>query len=302
MGERDKIGCPKSVFAAEVAYFLLTGQIPDVVCRERAGRFTDLALCEIDRHDADNYPQHPRTLEETFGYYHPDLALQLSELYNPQLQIEKIVKCWLAEQNLDFPATNDWFLANLCWEHLTGGGDLTDIPKAWQDKYMAVEINGRRFGIPDENSLRRWERLDKEQQVISYRYATDYFFSNAMLAAMQKDPSSPLPKILADRFFGLCLINQLTGDHVHPKNHGELIYTKAVDIFRSRDSDWDDYREARLFIGRVTGLPFWVTLPATLISFALCRTSEKEEWAVGSEPAPVQRPQLQTPSLLQSRI
>jgi len=255
------------------AFYLATithGLHPKPKQRELLERFSTLALSKVDqRGDPKNYPPHRRDLNETFFYYHPDLVDRGQTEPLGLHQMGGKIKSWLEANKLYSPATEDWFRANLVWEHIMGGGNPTDISQEWK-KYLRVEINGRTFDFPDPNSIRPWKHYEEEEKILAYRGATNYWFVRAMTSIVDAEKLLPV-------LWAYLMIYQLNSDRQHPKNHGEPIYSRVVNTISARDPDWSALQES-LWLGRIAGAPTPRSLFVHLATTILCSLTKTAEW------------------------
>jgi hypothetical protein len=228
--------------------------------------FTRVSLMEVDNDgDRRNYPVVKRTLAETIRNYHPDIEVGEADL---ALSVGRKIEKWLGEKGIVIPEAKEWFEANITWEHIMGGGDVRDIPKEWQKKYLRTEINGVNLGYPVESTVRQWEGYEREEQILIYRLVTNKWFTEAVCACLKIGN--------VDQLTGAVMIYQVNSDCKNKKNKDEPVISEAVNLIsqRCRHSP----REEIGHIGRITGLNPVLVKVIDAATWTLTRMTKRPDW------------------------
>ena len=266
----------KSVLSALLVNILYERKIYDRERVEKLKKFTGLALIEVDRHDADNYPGRNRRFIETVGIYHPEFDITNIQTSRVEVQAEMIDKQmngWLSKNDVNIPGINDWFKTNLVWEHIMAGGKSSDIPEIWK-KYLNVEIRGNTMGYPSDKSIWKWEQIEPEERIMAYRMVTNHYFAKAMCDCLGSKA--------VDQVAGIMTIYQLASDRYHQKNEDEPLISLVIKYIQQRTSYTD--RDEAKHIAELTGVKQVVADIALIATKVLSRQSKTAEW---DKPQPV---------------
>lgn len=225
---------------------------------------------EVDaRGDKRNYPTGNNRIEGTIRSYHPDLFAS-NEVVTAG-EFERRLMERLKAEGIPLMA-KDWFVTNIVWEFLMGGGSVGGLPVEWNsDKYLRVNINGKQFGFPTERCVVPWDKWEREEQIFNYRAVTGYKFADTFLRCLGPEFGN------IEAVFGAMTIYQIMTDRYHRKNPGEPLFSELVDIIKKR-CPYSDWEEAAM-IGRMTKIWPLLTMLGTVAAKLVCRIDRgHEEW------------------------
>ena len=227
-------GVKKSVDMA-ILLSLALGHEPSVRQGKMLESFAKLSLAMVDdRGDSQNYcgKTRARSLMEVFNSYygyselHPrDFTLPSNEgalgFEQAEEIIKKMVKHNMGEGVGDadgavFKACVDWFMANLVWEYIGQGGDISIFlgeNNAW-DKYLRSPWEGINKQTNTESG---WDIKEEDERIEVYRAVTGYWYTKAVCACLGIEGDRQRFQLM--NMAGT--VYQWLSDMRHKKNHGE---------------------------------------------------------------------------------
>ncbi len=238
---------------------------------EAVRRFFRYSLVDVDAvGDGLNYPKGSSRIEGTIRNYHPDLFA--GDEVVTVVEFERRLKEKLKVEGIPLIA-KDWFVTNIVWEYLMGGGTIEELPNEWKkDEYLRVNLNGRQIGCPTDKCVVSWNEWAREERIFVYRVVTGYKFTETFLRCLGPEFRN------VESVFGATTIYQIMTDRYHCKNPGEPLFSELVDEIRKR-CDYSDWEEARL-VGRMTRIWPILTMAGTVAAGIICRAGRgREEWA-----------------------
>lgn len=279
------------VFGAMGVYVLMERRLPPEKGVRRLKKFARYSLMEVDdRGDTLNYPPHSRQLAETVKNYHANINMASDKPCDVNELREKL-RHELRTRGIDYAVNLDWFMANISWEHIMGGGAIDDLPEEMK-KYLRITTPAGEFGVPVKDSVRGWKDLNEEEKRLAYRLSTDWWYSRA-IAANVADVQEIQGWETADfsekalTYWFITNIYQLSTDTAHKKNTGEPTWNGVVKIFKERDAGWSSQKEAQV-IAKIANGPKSLAALAYVVARLVSESTDKPDWEgqLNTQPEP----------------